>query len=282
MTSTIIGIGTLKSITRSWSINMIIKQDFYFKSLAANRPLHIRVPDRGEPPYPVMYFFDGHNLFRDADATYGKSWGLDEYCSNWDKPIIIVGIECGHEGNVRLSEYLPCAADSAEWLKGVEPLGERTMQGIVQELKPFIDDRFPTIPFRECTGIAGSSMGGLMAAYAVLKYNDCFSKAACVSPSLLPVRDSLFRELYRANLSADTRVFLSWGTREGFDIDPDRADTSSPIYRACREFGDRIVQRGGVAGLYCQVGGRHCEADWERQLGLFMPFLWQQGEVPFQ
>ena len=27
--------------------------------------------------------------------------------------------------------------------------------------------------------------------------------------------------------------------------------------------------------LYCQVGGRHCEADWEKQLPLFMPFLWQ-------
>ena len=28
-----------------------------------------------------MYFFDGHNLFRDKDATYGKSWGLDAYCA---------------------------------------------------------------------------------------------------------------------------------------------------------------------------------------------------------
>ena len=56
---------------------MLIKQDFHFQALNANRLLHIRIPDRGEPPYPVMYFFDGHNLFRDEDATYGKSWGLD-------------------------------------------------------------------------------------------------------------------------------------------------------------------------------------------------------------
>ena len=26
--------------------------------------------------YPVLYMFDGHNLFFDSDATYGKSWGL--------------------------------------------------------------------------------------------------------------------------------------------------------------------------------------------------------------
>ena len=29
---------------------MLIKQDFYFHSLDAHRPLHIRVPDFGEPP----------------------------------------------------------------------------------------------------------------------------------------------------------------------------------------------------------------------------------------
>ena len=29
--------------------------------------------------YPVLYMFDGHNLFFDSDATYGKSWGLKKY-----------------------------------------------------------------------------------------------------------------------------------------------------------------------------------------------------------
>ena len=26
--------------------------------------------------FPVMYMFDGHNVFFDEDATYGKSWGI--------------------------------------------------------------------------------------------------------------------------------------------------------------------------------------------------------------
>ena len=64
---------------------MLLKQDFFFRSLGANRPLHIRVPDEGEGPFPVMYFFDGHNLFRDEDATYGTCWGLDRFMaeSSW-------------------------------------------------------------------------------------------------------------------------------------------------------------------------------------------------------
>ena len=51
--------------------------------------------------------FDGHNLFLNSDATYGKSWGLADFLDHYDKKLIIVGIECNHEGNERLSEYCP-------------------------------------------------------------------------------------------------------------------------------------------------------------------------------
>lgn len=258
---------------------MLIKQDFYFHALDAHRPLHIRVPDWGEPPFPVMYFFDGHNLFRDEDATYGKSWGLDAYCASWDKPIIVVGLECAHEGNKRLSEYLPYSRGYG-WLRGIPALGEQTMQAMIHELKPYIDRTFPTIPFRECTGIGGSSMGGLMAAYGLVRYNQYISKAACLSPSISSVSGKLWHDMNNTHLSPDTRIYLSWGTLEGYGgvqkLDPCQEDTASWLYKTNRITANKVIAAGGAAKLYCQVGGRHCEADWERQLGLFMPFLWQE------
>ena len=42
-------------------------------------------PDRR---YPVMYMFDGHNVFFDADATYGKSWGMNKYMQESKKQLI--------------------------------------------------------------------------------------------------------------------------------------------------------------------------------------------------
>ena len=256
---------------------MLIKQDFYFHSLDAHRPLHIRIPDFGEPPFPVMYFFDGHNLFRDEDATYGKSWGLDAFCASWDKPIIIVGVECAHEGNLRLSEYLPYGSRYG-WLRNLEPLGQKTMDGIIHELKPYIDSAFPTIPFRECTGIGGSSMGGLMASYALVHCNQYISKAACLSPSIGSVSGMLWHEMNETPLSPDSRIYLSWGTNEGYGgvKDPWAEDTSSWLYKTCRATANKILKVGGAAKLYCQIGGRHCEADWEMQNSLYMPFLWQQ------
>lgn len=262
---------------QSGKSNMIIKQDFYFQSLNAVRPLHIRIPDHGEGPYPVMYFFDGHNLFRDEDATYGKSWGMDEYLARWDKQMLIVGIECAHEGNLRLSEYLPYQTGYG-WLKNTEALGEAMMQGIMYELKPYIDASFPTIPFRECTGIGGSSMGGLMAAYALVRYNQYISKAACVSPSIGSVSGKLWHEMNHTDISPDTRMYLSWGTQEGYGgiKNPQEEDRSSWLYKCNRATANKIIAAGGEARLYCQIGGKHCEADWEKQLDIFMPFLWQE------
>lgn len=255
---------------------MLIKQDFRFESLDAVRPLHIRIPDRGEPPFPVFYFFDGHNLFRDEDATYGKSWGMDGYCSSWDKQMIIVGIECAHEDNRRLSEYLPYSS-SIEWLRGIEPLGDATMQGILNELKPYIDANYPTIPFRECTAIGGASMGGLMAVYALARYNSSISKAACLSPSVGTINGKLWHLMNNSTISPDTRLYMSWGTMEGYEgiKDPWVDDKSSVMYKSCRGTANKIIEAGGTARLYCQVGGRHGEEDWGKQLGIFMPFLWQ-------
>ena len=83
---------------------MIVKRDFTYTPKGVSRKLHIWLPDTYDSTdehYPVMYFFDGHNLFLNDDATYGKSWGMKEFLESWSKPMIIVGIECGHEGYER-------------------------------------------------------------------------------------------------------------------------------------------------------------------------------------
>ena len=48
-----------------------------------------------------------------------------------------MGIECGHEGYERLSEYLPYPA--VGHFSQFEPMGEATMDWIVNVLKPVID-----------------------------------------------------------------------------------------------------------------------------------------------
>lgn len=257
---------------------MVIKQDCIYPPNGQNRRLHIWLPDdyyeSGER-YPVMYFFDGHNLFFDGDATFGKSWGFKEFLEKWDKPIIMVGMECGHGEGERLSEYLPYHP-----LRGVfsryPACGEDTFRWIEQVVKPRIDRDFRTWPHREATAIGGSSMGGIMAIYGLVKYNHIFSKGACVSSAIGFCMPWLMRDMRSCAIDPDTRAFLSWGTLEAKGVkDPDRVDTSSFTYRRNRAVYNRFEEKGAMPRLWCQVGGRHCEADWEKQVPVFMDFLWK-------
>ena len=42
-----------------------------------------------ERRYPVLYMFDGHNVFFDEDATYGKSWGMKNFMDSAGTNLII-------------------------------------------------------------------------------------------------------------------------------------------------------------------------------------------------
>ena len=259
---------------------MIIKRDFIYTPKGTNRPLHIYLPDNyfeTEERYPVMYFFDGHNLYFDEDATYGKSWGLKEFLDGWGKDMIVVGIECGHDGYERLSEYLPYSANKGSHFADFQPKGDETMQWILSEVKPLIDLEYRTIPFRECTGIAGSSMGGLMALYAVVHYNRWFSKGGCVSSAIGFCMRPLMSDLRKTAISPDTRIYLSWGSREAHGIkDPEKDDRSSKTYSWNKKVADHLTGEKASVKMYCQVGGGHCEADWEKLVPDFMNFLWTE------
>ena len=258
---------------------MIVKRDFIYTPKGKNRPLHIYLPedyDISGESYPVMYFFDGHNLFFDEDATYGKCWGLKEFLDKWDRKLILVGIECGHEGDERLSEYLPYRTMTpAKWAM-FKPLGQATMDWIVEEIKPMIDRDYRTLPDREFTGIGGSSMGGIMALYAGVRYNHVFSKAACVSSAIgFCVRPTM-KDIRNCPIRPGSRFFLSWGTREAYGLkDPTREDRSSRTYKWNRQAAAILTEKNADVKLYCQVEGRHCEADWEKQNPIYMDYLWK-------
>lgn len=259
---------------------MIVKCDFVYTPKGKNRPLHIWLPDDyydSQERYPVMYFFDGHNLFVNEDATYGKSWGMKKFLEGWGKKMIIVGIECGHEGQERLSEYLPYPAKTGSRFDQFLPMGGDTMEWIVHEIKPVIDRDYRTIPFRECTGIGGSSMGGLMAIYGAVHYNRWFSKAACVSNAIGFCMRPLMADMRANVMDPDTRMYLSWGTREAWGLkNPDRIDRSSNTYGWNKRVADQALSAGAAVLMDCQVGGGHCEADWEKLVPTFMDFLWMR------
>ncbi len=217
-----------------------------------------------EKRYPVMYMFDGHNVFFDEDATFGKSWGMAKYMSEHPRDLIIVGVECNHEGNRRLVEYAPMTYTNSEHghIKGK---GSILMNWMVKTLKPYIDETYRTMPDRKNTIIAGSSMGGLMALYGVTVYNHTFQRAACLSPSLWVAPGKVLEMVARAHIRRDTTVYMDYGELEMFN----HAATQESMISTAHLL---LTKRVNLA-LRIVPGGNHSEASWEKQIPVFMDCL---------
>lgn len=176
---------------------MVIKFERPFPPAGENRGIHLYLPDDyydSQECYPVIYMFDGHNLYFDGDATFGKCLGMKDFLDHWGKKFIVVGIACAADDIQRVHEYCPYHIQSAIY-GDLWGRGDITMDWVVYELKPWIDQHYRTWPFREATAIAGYSMGGMMSLFSVLRYNNFFSKAAVISPALLPAMEAFKQEI---------------------------------------------------------------------------------------
>ena len=247
---------------------MIIKEDVFISCYGLKRTLHIYVPDQSitiKSKYPVLYMFDGHNLFFNQDATYHKSWCLKEYLDSKNIPIIVVGIECNHEGNKRLEEFSPYDFYDEE-VGQIHGRGKDLLTWIVEELKPYIDKHYPTKKGRTNTAIAGSSMGGLMSLYASMQYNHVFSKAACLSCYFEEVFDQIYNENYALN--PNTKIYLSWGSDE---VESKQELAIQSLQNI--QITNKLLQQRVDVFPNLIINGKHSESSWEKEIPIFMKFL---------
>ena len=233
------------------------------------RRAYIYLPEsyNSEPDkrYPVLYMFDGHNVFFDEDATYGKCWGMNEYMDLTDTQLIIAAVECNHSpNNGRLEEYSPFAFHNVK-LGNITGRGQITMNWMIHTFKPYIDANYRTIPNRKHTFIAGSSMGGLMSLYAVLEYNRTFSRAAALSPSIWFATKKLSNMITNAKVKPDTVIYMDYGAREIGHHDNMRVQFGRVTTQLLKK---KILLESRIV-----PGGDHCEASWEKQIPFFMNTL---------
>ena len=249
---------------------MVTKFERYFSPAGQWRGIHLYLPDdyySSQERYPVIYMFDGHNLYFDSDATFGKCLGMKDFLDHWCKKFLVVGIACAADDIQRVHEYCPYHIQSRIYgdLLGC---GDATMDWIVHELKPWIDENYRTWPFREATAIAGYSMGGMMSLFTILRYNSFFSKAAVISPALLPAMEDFKQEMRNGSFSPDTRIFFSWGTAE------DSPEGVWHLEQSIRYLEYQAQQKEIQTYLFRQEGGVHNESSWEKQLPVWMEYLW--------
>lgn len=214
--------------------------------------------------YPVLYLHDGQNMF-DRATSAGEEWQVDETAQRLIETgaiasLIIVGIY--NTGEHRIDEYAPTSVPE----KGGGGQADEYGRMLVQELKPFIDATYKTLPSALSTGIGGSSLGGLLTMHLALRYPTVFSRAAVVSPSAWWDERVVVREVEALPAKLPLRVWLDVGTDEG-----DEALADARLLR------DALLAKGWTVAedlAYEEVeGGAHNESSWAARVERILRFL---------
>ena len=268
------GDGVEREHTTTESVS-ILDEAFDMPQLGRSRRVWLYLPPDYETNtdrhYPVLYMHDGQNVFDDATSYVGE-WGVDETLDSLHAAgtlsLIVVAVD--HGGDRRFDEYNPWT--HAQYGGGE---GDEYVAFMVETLKPYIDSHYRTLPDRLNTGIAGSSMGGLISFYAMLQYPDVFGRAGVFSPAFWTAKPGAF-DLAAAHSPTrpDPRMFMVSGGLE------DGAPTVGQYEQDQIAMADTLESAGWIVGselvAYIRDDGQHSEWFWRREFPSVVQWLFEE------
>ncbi len=237
----------------------IVDTAFLIPQLNRTRRVWIYLPpgyETSKKRYPVLYMHDGQNVFDDLTSFAGE-WSVDETLdsiSNHAGEMIVVAVD--HGGDKRANEY--CPYDMEKYGKGE---GDQYLDFLVRTLKPFIDKNYRTEKNKKSTFIAGSSMGGLISMYAVLKYPKVFGSAGVFSPAFW-IGPKIFNDIKVKGARVNSRIYFYCGAEEGETMQPDTEKAFSEMRKISKS---RMI-------CVVRADGKHSEWVWKEEFPLF--YLW--------
>jgi len=245
------------------------------------RPIYIYLPPgyHQEPgkQYPVLYMHDGKNFWH-RHFSRRPGWDVDKTTTrmireNKIRKIIIVGIP--HSGRERLLEYSPpyiCDTLSRRFHMERKGYGDKYYLYLKNSVKPMIDTKYRTLPGRQHTAVAGSSMGGIISFYLAYTYPSLFSKAGIISPAF-------YLEYRIDNKSAELQQLIKQKKDILFYMDSGTAGRMQDGLYYTRKMKTSMLKAGWNLNkdlIYFEhKGGRHNKRSWRtrfhRLLKAFFP-----------
>ena len=268
----------------------------FSSDILSSRNLDIYLPigyHSSRDNFPVLYMHDGQMLYDSTTTWNNKEWGVDEIMDREIsdeniRPTIVIGIHNG--GADRHIEYFPqkpfemldsIAQDTLLNTNGERHIfsgrikSDKYLQFLVKELKPWVDSEFRTLPSKNDTFIAGSSMGALISMYALCEYPSVFGGAACLSshwPGIFVVENNpipkVFVEYMQVNLPepGNNKIYFDYGT-ETLDsmYEPFQLKIDSLMINSGYTSNDWITRKF--------EGAAHDETSWGERLHIPFQFL---------
>jgi predicted alpha/beta superfamily hydrolase len=272
----------------------LIRVDSFPSKNITPRPVDVWLPGNysEQKRYAVLYMHDGQNLF-DSTKTWNKQeWKIDEAATdlmaqNITRDFIVVGIH--NIPDIRWQDLFPEKAmdfmdkdrkdevfrKAKESSFSIDFKGDEYLKFIVSELKPYIDATYSVYSDKKNTFVAGSSMGGLMAMYAISEYPTVFEGAACLSTHWVgamaeennPYPSAIFKYV-EANIPDPKthRIYFDYGDKT--------LDRHYPQYASLVD--DLYYKKGYSIENYRNLffpEADHSEKSWQKRIHIPLSFL---------
>jgi len=173
------------------------------------------VPVNAQMRYPVLYFFDGQTLFDRCTAFAGEGeLQLDEIltrliANKTVPPMIVVGMDSSGRRSYEYGIY----PDPISNPGAPEPIGRQLPKFVVDEVMPYIVQRYRTMSDPATTGIGGTSLGAMAALYVLLQRPDRFGLGLLQSPTVPLGNGQILRDTEFLGRGPD-RIYIGVGTAE--------------------------------------------------------------------
>nr|WP_247713300.1 alpha/beta hydrolase-fold protein [Qipengyuania polymorpha] len=245
--------------------------------------------------YPVLYMWDGQNLFDPAQMHYGKAWMVQDVLKGMvargeAEPHIVVGI-WSPPGKDRYRVYVPQFAQDARGelaqdiagMAGGPIASQLQLDWVADTLVPRIDSEYRTRADADGRTIAGASMGGVMSCYAIIERPDIFGRAGCVSahlalasPGLAPAHADQVAALW--DNYVDAKLGKPDGRRVWMDHGTEKLDSYYAPWQVmvAQDFAERGWQEGEDYTARVYEGAEHDEIFWNARMAEMLRWLWRE------
>lgn len=257
-----IDVANWKDLQKEHSANNnveMLSDSFYAPMLGYARKIYVYLPNdyyqQPDKRYPVIYAFQGQNLFDNYTAQY-KEWRMDEtlrvFQKQGDNGCIVVGIEelpkyTNKETNPYYKSFFTNDTSSAI----------QFAQFIGYQLKPYVDSSYRTKRSSIYNAIAGAGKFAPMALFIGVNNQYGFSKVGLFSP-VFENRDSLFGFIAKNKRVQAKRFYITYAYNDSLINIKDCEDLSIYLQDSANYFDTEV-------NIVAKMTGSHDEVFWSKQ-----------------
>ncbi len=239
-------------------------------TLELKRRMYVYTPpgyESGSAKYPVFYLLHGGGGDEDAWSTLGRTCQIMDnlIALGKAKPMIVV-MTNGNPGDAAAPGEAP-PKKAEDPMGGIAGMGSGVFEkSLVNDVIPFIDSHYRTLPQRASRAVGGLSMGGMQTMNLAFDYTGNFDYFGVMSMGLTdpdPSGRSWFQDV-------DTRIRNL--DSKGYKLYWIGCGTDDFLYEAAGNLVAKMKENN-LKFTYRESSGGHTWANWRIYLSEFAPLL---------